>query len=867
MTSLEFSQLRLDEPRLLVVLLVVPLLLLAARRSLAELPLGLRVLSALLRVAFVALLTLAATRVTVSETSQRICATVALDVSQSVPSAGLSAARRYVAELFGARKTGDTLRVLVFAEGARAVELGPAGELPTDGELRARVGTDATDLERALRSSSALSPDGCLQRTILLSDGIQTRGDVLSAVADLAPTTRVSTVALRATLADDVAVLDVRLPEAVSVGEPFEAQIEVHATRAGPARFSFYQGPGSGRLEAERSVDLPRGTTFLSQKTVVRAAGSAEFRAVVESPGGDRFPRNDAQRARIDVPGAPRVLIVDSEPDQARYLADALGAQQFDVEVRSPAAFPASAGELGAFRFVVLSDVPRSAFDRGAERLLISWVRGGGGLLYAGGAASYGPGGWQGSELAKVLPVSMDDEKTRETPGVALALVIDRSGSMTGVPLELAKEACLSTLGVLDAHDLLEVIAFDAKPTRYVKMQPARYRSRIEPEILRIQPGGGTEIFPALDAAFQDLVGTEARKKHVILLTDGNASAEGISDLVANAFADGVGVTTVGLGPGVNEELLRSIAEGGGGRYHHAAEPSHLPRIFTRETELLTEQRELSDWYPMRAVAHPDFLAGVDFATAPFLRGFTRVQPKPAPAELILTTDGGQPLLARQRVGLGQTLAWTSDFKARWSIDLLRWRGLGKWLAQMVRAHQSQNDERRLPMTVHLTGDDLTVRVEAYDREQHFDNALVSALRIEGEDSPGVSVPFQLIAPGRYEARTKLGGFGSYALSAEHRRRLADGSLVAFATSRASVSRAYPDEFRRVEPDPELLARIADASGGRVEPTPTSSFEPGDDHLTKRTLRTEPLVLAALGAFVLDLAVRRLRFGWRRRAS
>ena len=46
----------------------------------------------------------------------------------------------------------------------------------------------------------------------------------------------------------------------------------------------------------------------------------------------------------------------------------------------------------------------------------------------------------------------------------------------------------------------MEVIAFDSQPNRFVKMQPARYRNRIDNDIATIQPGGGTAIFPALDA-------------------------------------------------------------------------------------------------------------------------------------------------------------------------------------------------------------------------------------------------------------------------------------------------------------------------------------------------------------------------------
>ncbi len=73
---------------------------------------------------------------------------------------------------------------------------------------------------------------------------------------------------------------------------------------------------------------------------------------------------------------------------------------------------------------------------------------------------------------------------------------------MTGLPMEMAKAACRATVETLQGDDMIEVIAFDSTPQRYVKMQPARYRSRIQNDIARIQPGGGTEIFSSLDMAY-----------------------------------------------------------------------------------------------------------------------------------------------------------------------------------------------------------------------------------------------------------------------------------------------------------------------------------------------------------------------------
>ena len=133
--------------------------------------------------------------------------------------------------------------------------------------------------------------------------------------------------------------------------------------------------------------------------------------------------------------------------------------------MRAPAAFPASLRELERYDFVVVSDVPAEALGPAAQDLIERYVRDlGGGFLFAGGEAGYGLGGWAHTTIERLLPVRMDAERRKEMPGVAMALVIDRSGSMTGLPMEMAKAACNATLGALQPDDLIEVIAFDSTP-------------------------------------------------------------------------------------------------------------------------------------------------------------------------------------------------------------------------------------------------------------------------------------------------------------------------------------------------------------------------------------------------------------------
>jgi hypothetical protein len=428
----------------------------------------------------------------------------------------------------------------------------------------------------------------------------------------------------------------------------------------------------------------------------------------------------------------------------------------------------------------------------------------------------------------------------------------------------MAKAACRATVETLQGDDLIEVIAFDSTAARYVKLQPARYRARIQNDIARIQPGGGTEIFSALDMAYQDLSVAQARKKHVILLTDGQAPTQGIKDLATGMLAEGITVTSVGLGEGVNQELLRSLADAGGGRFHFVPDPNSLPKIFTRETQLVAQQAAVEEWFPVEQVGHADFLKGIAISAAPLLHGYVATQLKPAPAQLILQSDRGDPILARWRAGLGWAIAWTSDVKNNWAVDWLRWSGFPKFWGQLVREHMRVKRRQELPMQVELRDNILRAVVDAFTADERFDNTLESKLFVSSPGTPAGKgerreVPMRRTAPGRYEAELRLDRYGSFLLRAEHARLLANGSQQPYAVSFGHISNPYPREYGRFEPDVELMTRAAAATGGGVDPEPPSVFDPQNEKIVFFKPLWSRFVLAAIVIFLLDLLVRRVR--------
>lgn len=864
-------------PKMLGAILLAPWFVGVLAGSLADLPLPQRVLSVLLRVAFVALIALGLSRLARSATTEKVATIYLIDVSESVTDEALDDARATLDKAFAEKPEDGVIKVITFARRPRLAERAAGEAAGREAERRAPpIGRhlDAngqrgdlgagSNLQAALQLAYGLYPPGYLKRAVLMSDGVQTDGDVL-AEANRARDVgvRLFSIPYRRPAPPEVAVRELRMPDRVKVGETFEIHADIYASRATRARVRLFQGEALNGLEGIRDLELKAGPNDVVFKSVVRIAGQVTYALELDQIADDKFKENNRYATTIDVPGRPSVLYIEGTPQHAGPLSSALTAQQLDVDVRPPAGFPGSLKEMERYDFLIVSDTPKEALSLQGQEIIESYVRDlGGGFLFAGGESGYGLGGWYRTTIERILPVRMDNERKKDMPSVAMALVMDRSGSMTGLPLEMAKAAAKATAGVLSSDDLIEVIAFDSAPTRYVKMQPARNRSRIAGEIARIQPGGGTEIFSALDAAYQDMTVTQARKKHVILLTDGKASTGGIRDLVSAMIAESITVTTVGLGNDLDEQLLKMIADVGGGRFHAVPDPNNLPRIFTKETEMVARAAAVEEWFPVTQVGDAAFLRGVDVRTAPNLHGYVSTKLKPPPAQELLTSDTEEPILARWRVGLGWTLAWTTDVKARWAVEWLRWPGFEKFWGQLVHEHMRQKHRRELDMKAEIVDGELRASVDAFGADDRFENNLTSRLTLIGPEPGGATrvVDMRQTAPGRYETALALDRYGSFLLRAEHLREAEDGSLRPVAVSYGHVSNPYPREYASFEPELAILEKAATSTGGAVDPNGVAAiFDPAGEKVTFHEELWQQFIYAAMVVFLLDLFVRRVR--------
>ena len=746
----------------------------------------------------------------------------------------------------------------------------------------ARAGTRFTssafqhsDLGTALAEGLLWLPPDRLGRLLLLSDGRDSGGWVRTAgIRIAAREVAVFTSALPSRPPTDPRLNAVRAAGDVREGSLFDLESEIEAR--GPGAAALMVTPlvsGQSRSQPVNLVpglNLVRIPLLLDQPEMVfRVELQSSAGAPKAPPGGS--PREQAVLAVAGQP-RPRVLVLES-PGACLPLRKVLSAEKMLVDTAARGVPPPE--RLRLYDLVVLCDVPRRALGPRGERDLATFVtEGGGGLLMTGGPEGWGGGDYQSSSLDRLLPLEHEPPARKEEATAALALVIDRSGSMSGPKIDLAKEAARASAALMNPLDLLTVVAFDSQASTIVRLQPAGNRQRILGDIGGLRSGGGTNILAGLREAVAELQSADARRKHIILLSDGQSPTEGVSDLVEEAVSARITVSAVGVGDGADLPLLQLIASRGGGRFHRTRDPASLPRIFTRETAEVTSSTEDPRGSRVRAAASAEALRDVPLASAPPLFGHSRARER-GRAEVLLRSDRGSPLLARWQQGVGQVMVFAGDFSARWSGEWLVWRHFGTLWAQLARSTMLRGGARSLPLQARLEGQEVVVTVRAHDPGDRPRRGLLGVLSVREVDASGRLQPGEAASkldllepsPGVYEARFAVAAQPAALLFQAdfHDARLSTASGRPGWQARGQVA-LWPPLERRVAAGPSgpaLLASIAQQTGGRVlGADPAAVLSPaGPDRSARRTVPLRPwLALIALVLFVADIASRRANF-------
>ncbi len=834
MTAIRFAH-----PTALVLLILLPVAFALTRHRL--LPRG----AAVLRLLVLGLIILSLAQPQVPRLHPHQTVMFAVDFSDSITADARDQAMDFVRTAARVRRPGDRIGVVTF--GADAV-LEEAPTVDPRLDFASHPVGEATDIAHAIRTALAALPEHGPRRIVLATDGNANRGDLAAALAlARSEDVEISAFPLLPRHEGEVLVDEVRVPTEVQVGERFPVQVVIEATV--PARVQLLLREGETVID-HRNMSVQAGRTIVTFHRVAKAEGLVRYVAsIVATPQGSSANKRAA--GLVVVRGVPVVWYVAQQPG---VLERALRAQGLRIRTLSPDALPGTAAAFQGAAAVVLDDVPATQLAPGQMTALRDYVgQMGGGLVVVGGPHSFGVGGYAGTPLEEALPVSMDVRHHMAMPSMAIILIIDASGSMGSygqdiAPLELAKETAQSVIDLLAERDIIGVIAFDQRPRWIVSPTEARNRDRVLAQVARLQAGGGTDIHPAIALAYDYLRQSNAKVRHAIVLSDFQTDPGDFQGLLTRMAREKMTVSTVGIGNDADRELMRNMAQWGHGRSYVAKDLYAIPQIFTAEALLASRVYIVEDRFTPQVLRDDLF---PDVGSMPALRGYIATVPKP-PSTTFLSSPQDDPILAAWQFGVGRAVAFTSDAAPRWAAEWMAWPHFARFWSQLVRGVM-RTDADGLQVTIDQEVDGAVVILDAQTAAGEPLDDLEVLANVAGSRRQPNPVSLVQSAPGRYEGRVEIREPGEYAVTVAARRA---GRLLGVRT--AGLVIPYSPELRNLGVNRATLARITEATGGRILATPEDALRTSGRATREAGDAWPVFAAAAVIVFVAEIASRRV---------
>lgn len=851
----------------LFLLALVPLLVHACwmARRLSSLSRGRRAGALALRVLILSALVCALAGLRFARETRDLTVVYALDQSDSVPPTQRELARAFVRKTLGEMKTDDRAGVIAFGKEA-AVELSPEARLAWQ-EPKAVFDHSRSNLAGAIELAKACYIGQGQRRLVLLTDGNQNMGDALEAARSAsAAGIAIDIFPLKYENRNDVILEKVVVENRVSLDAPFDIKVIASSRRAGKARLSLHQ---DGKLMGQPfEVDLTPGKkNVYTVSTQVRDAGFHAFEAQLDVEG-DQIPENNRGYASTYGAGEPHVLFVDGDERHDPLLPALLQSEKINLTAIEPSALPRSLRDLQGYDSIIFNNVSAGDLTADQMKMIERAVHDlGVGFIMVGGDHSFGAGGYKDTPIERILPVEMDIKNEKVLPQGALVPIIHTVEIPEG---QYWAEAIVhSALDVLAPRDLMGVLFYNWQGGEdwLFKLQEVGDKKRLHSIISSIQPGDMPSFDRTLQMAHDALVGCGASVRHIVIISDGDPQTP--NPALAKKIRDArISISTVCINPHSPRDVsvMQDLARLGGGNFYNVASYNNLPQIFVKEAATVRKSLIIEEPFTPAVRQGSPLLAGVG-PGYPGLRGYVGTTAKPL-ADVPLVTHHDDPLFAHWRHGLGKTVAFTSDAKARWATAWSTWPQMGKFWAQAVRWSLRDPFNQNYQVQMDIDGARGRVIVDAVDSANKFRDLLQIGGRIITPSLEPLDVSFRQTAPGRYEATFDAAQPGAYMLGAvasepgaaapnAGQGQSASGDLV---TGAATLS--YSPEFQQSRSNESLIYQVADLTGGRVL-SPESPVFLRDRRVYSQPQWVWPLLLKlALILFLIDVFIRRVLVSW-----
>ncbi len=837
------------------------------------------VLRTLAVVALVAALAGLNLQTTLSE--HQLALVAALDTSDSISRESRQWMNDYLAQLRGYLTDEEEFSALSFASDTTLlIPPGPPTSVSVAVDPDEAHPGGGTNIAEALERVFALYPEQAQKRLLLMTDGNETTGSArqhlalarqmgVSIFPVIPPSGQQPEISLEKfvtpPLAREGSVFTLRLVIRNGNEQAVKGQVMIHANK--------------DRLTSQ-PVQLSPGLSVFEIPAQIMQPGNYLLRAEIAAEP-DTVTGNNRQHATLVVSGKVRALVITDNP--RTHLARALQLKEVDIEFRRPEGLPTKLSDLLDYHCLVFDDIGRGGITNRQMRAIEHYVRDfGGGFLMAGGTRSFGDLAFRDTPVERILPVTFQEQpppkpkklKKKRIP-IALFLIIDRSNSMgynskvrglhDGQKMHYAQEAALAVLRQLKDDDLAGAVAFDSEAYTLSPLKLLSHnRDELNDKIQRLQYGGGTDFFRALETAADQLGRTRRAIRHIILLTDGDTNRDPRDHypLVNLITQRQISITTIRIGADtINLRLLSYMSEKTKGRFYHVYDAAKLPQLLVKDTKQTIgehdeedeEDQDPKEIHPLVGI-RGQILRGLnDF---PDLDEYMLTNPKKGAKVQLYTDvkDERDPILATWQYGLGKVVAVTFDPSGSGAGDWIRWPGFGKFWSQAARWSMRDETTSEYRISMPQRRNRTVLRVESYDSDQ---SGILQARLPRGSTSDLITL--MPVAPRVYEAVMARRQQGSFPVTIIKRK---DGKVANQKTQTVMVSRtadASLDEYRQQHPNRDLLRALAEGSGGKLNPNPQELVAQKREGKRKQLHPMENImIIAAVFLLLGDISLRTL---------
>lgn len=673
-----------------------------------------------------------------------------VDRSDSVTPAAQQRVAEFITSVAEQRKPEDRLGLVAFARQPELVE-------PLSSEFAVRTPkmdspTDATDIATALSYGLDLFPENSLKTLALFSDGNETTGESRTLIERARRQgVRICTIPVERNAGAPRGVEKLFAPSRVATGERFRVRALIANAKSEPVTARIVIRKDGQVIKDEKEVILQEGATPITLDYRIDEPGvhAIDLQAIYEDGS-----TSAADPVFIAVQGKSRVLIVSPARDTGGFFAQAIGLRSLTVDEST--ALPDQLETLLGYDGIILNDVGRDVLTDSRVQTLRQYVQDfGGGLITIGGGTESSLEAFSGTPFESLLPVFIEPRRTllKKRRDFLLMLIIDRSGSMIGEKMEMAKASAITAVKGLEPGDSVGIIAFDDQAYTIVDLTVLdKDKTSIIENIQRLTPGGGTDARTALVEALKIFSTRRINiRKHVILMTDGITAEWQILDITRRLVEQKVTLSTIAIGADANVPILEQMRQVGGGAFHLVTNTKDLPRIVVGDMdEKVKASDDIDDRFVPELFDPSPMTAGIRPDDIPALKGYVASTLKTAATKPMMTNfrNREDPILAGWQYGLGRSVALMAGVNSAWPDEWLRWRKFGKLWEQITRWAIRPRGRNEPAFTLFQDGGRLRIRLESDELSPGAD-ALSGILRLP--DQRIVKASFVSLTHGAYE--------------------------------------------------------------------------------------------------------------------